>query len=164
MTQPQPAPAASKIPKYMVCADNRPESRAALRLACMKARGRRGKVDIVHVVAPADFQTLGAIADRMREERIREGQELLAKLAAEAMQKFGVQAGQVLREGSIGEEIIHAATKDPEVIMLVIGIASQTAGRGSLATWLAAQLGHKLLTPILMVPGELTDEQLLSLV
>ena len=33
-----------------------------------------------------------------------------------------------------------------------------------LASWLAGQLGGKLLTPLLMVPGNLTDEQLQQLV
>jgi nucleotide-binding universal stress UspA family protein len=154
----------TKPPKYMVCVDLREESRVALRLACMKAVARGGSVSMIHVIAPADFQTLGAIADRMREERKSEGEQLLATLADEAFANYGIRPSLILREGPTGDEIINASLEDHDVIMLVIGIASQSSGRGNLASWLAGQLGNKLLTPLLMVPGNLTQQQLQSLV
>jgi nucleotide-binding universal stress UspA family protein len=153
-----------KAPKYMVCVDNREESRVALRLACMKARTRSGTVEMLHVVPPADFQTLGAVADRMREERQREGTHLLKTLAEDAFAAYGVTANILLREGSAGDEIIAAAMEDHDVIMVVIGVPKDTGGRGKLSAWLAGQLGTNLLIPLLMVPGNLTDEQLQSLV
>ncbi|MDX1975533.1 MAG: universal stress protein [Rickettsiales bacterium] len=154
----------TKPPRYMVCVDHREESRTALRLACMKALARSGSVVIVHVIPPADFQTLGAIADRMREERKKEGEELLQTLINEAAAHYGVTPAPVLREGAAGDEIVANALEDHDVIMLVIGVASHNNGRGKLSAWLASQLGNKLLVPLLMVPGNLTDEQLQSLV
>lgn len=156
-----PAP---KTVKYLVCVDHRPESWAALRLACMKAQVRGGTVDVLHIIAPADFQTLGAVADRMREERRQEGEQLLSKLSNDAATLYGVAPHTILREGATGDEILEVATANPDIIMVVIGIAHQHASRGSLAAWLAGQIGGKLLTPLLMVPGNLTDQQLQSLV
>ncbi len=150
--------------KYLVGVDHREESKAALRLACMKARSRRGAVDIIHVVSPADFQTLGAIADRMREERRAEGEQLLRRLGDEAAAAYGLTPNLILCEGSAGDEIITAALKDQDIIMVVIGIGDQGSGRGTLAAWLAGQLGGKLSIPLLMVPGNLTDQQLQCLV
>lgn len=150
--------------KYLVCADGRPESWAALRLACMKARVRGGGVDVLHIIPPADFQTLGAVADKMREERKTEGEQLLQKLSNDAATTYGIAPRAILREGDIGEEIIKVSLEDPNTIMLVIGVAQEKSGRGKLAGWLAGQLGSKLLTPLLMVPGNLTDDQLLTLV
>jgi hypothetical protein len=158
------APPALKPPKYLVCVDAREESRVALRLACMKANVRGGSVDMMHVVAPADFQTLGAIADRMREERLKEGEQLLKTLADDASRAYGVRPNLILREGPTGDEILAVALEDADVIMIVLGIAQQNTGRGKLASWLAGQLGHKLFIPLLMVPGNLTDQQLESLV
>lgn len=154
----------SKSIKFLVCVDHREECKVALRLACMKARSRSGAVDIVHVITPGDFQTLGAVANRMREERKSEGEQLLAKLANEAATIYGIAPRTLLREGEIGEEIIAATVADPDIIVLVIGIAYQSKNRGGLAAWLAGQLGGKLLTPLLMVPGNLTDEQLRNLI
>lgn len=152
-----------KPPKYLVCVDGHEESKVALRLACMKAQARNGMVDMLHVVAPADFQTLGGVADRMREERREEGKELLKKLANEASAAYDVTPRILLREGSTGDEVVAAANEDPDVTMLVIGIV-QSKSRGKLSAWLAGQLGHKLFTPLLMVPGNLTDQQLESLI
>ena len=149
---------------YLVCVDAREECRVALRLACMKANARGGKVTLLHVIPPADFQTLGVIADRMREERIREGELLLTTLAAEAQAHHGIVPEKLLLEGSAGDEIVSAAMDKVNSIMLVLGIAHQSTGRGKLAAWLASQLGGKLLIPLLMVPGNLTDQQLMTLI
>lgn len=165
MNTPAPLAPAVKAPKYLVCVDTREESRVALRLACMKAVARAGNVSMMHVISPADFQTLGGVAERMREERLKEGEQLLKTLADEANQTYGIRPNIILREGPTGDEIVAAALEDADVIMVVIGIAKEGAtGRGTLASWLAGQLGHKLLIPLLMVPGNLTDQQLESLI
>ena len=150
--------------KYLVGVDQHEESRVALRLACMKANARGSQVAIVHVTAPADFQTLGAIADRMREERKREGQQLLNQLVEEAHATYGIRPQMILREGPAGDEILEVALQDANVNMIVIGIAQHGSGRGRLAALLATQLGNKLLIPLLMVPGNLTDQQLQSVI
>lgn len=162
-TQPQPQ-SSVKATKYLVCVDNREESKIALRLACMKANARGSQVCMLHIIPPADFQTLGAIADRMREERKQEGMALLNTLAEEAFGTYGIRPVIVLREGSTGDEIIAAAMEDADVNMIALGIAQQNTSRGKLAAWLASQLGSKLFVPLLMVPGNLTDQQLQSLV
>jgi nucleotide-binding universal stress UspA family protein len=154
----------AKAIKFLVCVDQREESKAPLRLACMKAQSRGGAVDMLHVIVPANFQTLGVVADRMREEQKKEAEQLLARLANEAATAYGVAPRALLREGEIGEEIVHAASEDPDLIVVVIGVAEQNNTRGSLASWLAGQLGSKLMTPLLMVPGNLTDEQLRNLI
>lgn len=150
--------------KYLVCVDSREESRVGLRLACMKAAARGSAVSLLHVLPPADFQVVGAVADRMREERTQEARKLLDMLTAEAEATYGVKPGAILREGTVGDQILAAVLEDPEVSMLVISIAQQGAGRGTLSTWLAGQLGSKLLVPLLMVPGNLTDQQLQTLI
>lgn len=152
-----------KKTKYLVCVDNREESRIALRLACMKAKNRGSSVDMLHIITPADFQTLGAIADRMREERRSEGEQLLKNLSEEA-NHYGIVPSLLLREGAVGDEILATALENPDINIIVIGIAQQSSGRGKLAAWLAGQLSSKLFVPILMVPGNLTDQQLEALV
>lgn len=151
--------------RYLVCVDARPECRVALRMACMKAAARGGAITLLHVIPPVDFQTLGAIADRMREERLHEGQELLNSLSEEAKNNFGITPTLLLVEGAAGDKIVETAMADPNIIILVLSIAhQQQAGLGKLAAWLAGQLGVTLFVPLLMVPGNLTDQQLSMLV
>jgi nucleotide-binding universal stress UspA family protein len=159
-----PYPSVAKGIKYLVCVDNREESHIALRLACMKSRMRGHRVMLLHVTAPADFQTLGNIAERMREERLQEGQALLNGLAEEALSTYGIRPDIVLKEGSAGDEIIATITEEPDISMIAIGVAQHNSGRGKLTAWLASQLGSKLFIPIMMIPGNLTDEQLQTLI
>jgi nucleotide-binding universal stress UspA family protein len=149
---------------YMVCVDERPECRVGMQLACLKAKARGGAVTLLHVVPPADFQTLGAVAERMREEREKEGNDLLEALASDAREQYGMNPRRLLCEGSAGDKIVEMAMNDPAIIMLVLGVAHQHSSRGKLAAWLGGQLGGKLLIPLLMVPGNLTDQQLSTLI
>lgn len=145
--------------KFLVCADGSDASHVALRFACIKAKKRGGLVDILHVVQPADFQSLMGIADRMREEAIQKAEVLLAELSAEAKRLTEIQPNILLREGSIGEEILKAAIDDHGVNMIVLGV-TPGATRGKLIAWIASQMGEQLLIPIMLVPGNLTDQQI----
>lgn len=153
-----------KASKFLVCVDTKDESKIALRLACQKANARGSEVCMLHVISPADFQTLGSVADRMREERRQEGLQLLSDLAEEAYATYGIRPATSLREGAVGEEIIAAALEDPDVNIIALGIAEEASGRGKLTAWLASQLGSKLYVPLMMIPGNLTDQQLHALV
>lgn len=155
---------AIKPPKFLVCVDSGAESRVALRLACEKARLRGGMIDIVHVIPPADFQSLFAVADRMQIERRQEAEQLVQKLSEEFCAPCGITPGIVLREGTIGDEIVAAALEDLDASLLVLGVAEHSASRGKLISWLAVQLGAKLFIPLMLVPGNLTDQQLQGLI
>jgi hypothetical protein len=147
-------------PKFLVCVDQHEESVAALKFACLKAITRGAIVDVVHILPPADFQTLGMIADRMNEERRVEGERLLKRLAEEAQQQYGITPGLILREGSAGDELLKVLAEMKDVSVLIVGTAHHMKGRGKLAAWLAGQLGQKLFIPLLMVPGNLSEDQI----
>jgi len=157
MIKPQPA---ITPPKFLVCVDQHEESVAALKFACLKAITRGAIVDIIHILPPADFQTLGMIADRMSEERRAEGELLLKRLSEEAQRTYGITPSLILREGSAGDELLKVIAEMEDVSVLIVGTAHHMKGRGKLAAWLAQQLGQKLFIPLLMVPGNLTEEQI----
>lgn len=147
-------------PKFLVCVDQHEESVAALKFACLKAITRGAIVEIIHILPPADFQTLGMIADRMNEERRTEGEILLKRLSEEVQQQYGIIPGLILREGSAGDELLKVLAEMQDVSVLIVGTAHHMKGRGKLAAWLAGQLGQKLFIPLLMVPGNLTEDQI----
>jgi len=164
MTAAVASQALSRGVKYLVCVDKREESRVALRLAYMKAKARGHQVNILHVITPGDFQTIGTVAERMREEQQKEGQKLLDTLAENAMSVYGLQPTTLLREGTVGDEIVATLAEDPNINMLVIGVAHQSSGRGKVTAWIAGQLGNKIFVPVMMIPGNLTDQQLQGLI
>jgi hypothetical protein len=46
---------------------------------------------------------------------------------------------------------------------LVVGAANPNLGKGLLISWLASQLAGQLNIPLVIVPGDLSDEQLKEL-
>lgn len=149
-----------KAGKHLVCVDGSDSSRIALIFACKKAIRRGGTVGILHVVPPADVQNLFGVADKVREERRQEADVLVRTLQQAAFQATGITPTALVREGRIGEEIINATLEDSEVSMLVLGASGRSGERKSLLSWLAEQLGDRLLVPLMLVPANLTDLQM----
>jgi hypothetical protein len=65
----------------------------------------------------------------------------------------------LLKEGPVGETILKVAQEDTRINLLVLGVAPGTA-RGRLVAWLATQLGDRLWMPMMLIPGNLTDQQI----
>ncbi len=117
--------------KFLVCVDRRPQSRVAVRFACRRARNLGGRVSLLHVVEPPEFQHWTAVGDVI--------------------------------EGEIGEEILAQASEDPTVNFLVVGAAAPTDKSFSLITFLAGKLLGHLSVPLIVIPGNLTDEEIIAL-
>ena len=146
--------------KYLVCVDGSEASRIALHFACKKAIKRGDAVEMLHVIQSADMQNLFGVMDKMREEQRREGEILMKTLGESAFQYAGVTPSVQIREGRLGEEIINATLADHTVNMLVLGASPESSGKGKLITWIAGKLGDRLLVPLMLVPGNLTDLQI----
>ena len=149
--------------KYLVCVDGTAQSRVAVRFACLRAKNTRGRVVLLTVLEPAEFQHWMAVESVMQEERREEAEHLLQELAGEVNAWAGVMPVFTVRAGRIGDEILAAIEEDPTISFLVVGSAPPSAEHGKLISWLAGQLAGKLSIPLVIVPGNLTDEQLVNL-
>ncbi|MFQ5958588.1 MAG: universal stress protein, partial [Alphaproteobacteria bacterium] len=138
-------------------------SRVAVRFACLRAKNTKGYVVLLNVIEPAEFQHWMAVEDVMQTERRDEVEHLLQDLAAEVNEWAGVMPVLNVREGRIGEEILAAIEEDPSISFLVVGATPPSAKRGKLISWLAGQLSGRLSIPLVIVPGNLSDEQLANL-
>lgn len=150
--------------KFLVCVASNEASPMALRLACKKAWRRGDGVDILTVIEPMDFQPLFGTGDRISGERREKAEVLLQELAVIAHDECGITPTLHLREGKLGEQILAAVMEDNDVNMLVIGLMPGSATGTRLATWLAERMGDTLLVPVTIVPGNLTDQQLETLI
>ncbi len=149
-----------KSGKYLVCVDKSESARVALHFACKKALKAGGSVEILNVIPPADVQSLFGIADKMREEQRQEAEILVKSISESAFQYAGMTPSVQIREGRLGEEILNAALEDSNVNVLVLGASPESSGRGKLIAWLAGKLADRLLVPMMLVPGNLTDLQI----
>lgn len=146
--------------KYLVCMNDSEHSRVALKFVCARMRKRNSVLDILHVLEPVDFSGIGAIADKIREEKRAEGQEFLSRMAEEVEKATGKKPALILREGAVEEQVVAAVGEDVNTHMLVLGASPDSNGRHMHITGLVKALGDKLLIPLLIVPGNLTDQQI----
>lgn len=152
----------AKGPKvnYLVCVNSESYSEVALHFTCSLARQNNGSVIILHVIEPNDYQTIGSVANKIREEQTAESEALLKELAGKVKEWSGITPVLVMREGLIENEIIALIEEDRTINMLVAGTAPETSVKSKILPPLVAAIGRKLNIPMLIVPGNLTDKQI----
>jgi nucleotide-binding universal stress UspA family protein len=148
---------------FLVGVSDDKHSRTAARFAALRAARSGGRVALLHVVEPPDFQHWNAVSDLMRAETLEEANLLLENISQEVIAITNVLPSCFVREGPIGEEVIAQIEENKSVNLLVVGAANPNLGKGLLISWLASQLAGQLNIPLVIVPGDLSDEQLKEL-
>lgn len=148
---------------FLVVVDESQEMRVALHFACRRALRTGGRVALLYVQEPAEFQHWMAIGDLMREEAREEAESLLQKLSAEVQQWAGTFPIVYLREGSRAEELEKLLDEEPTISVLVLGASTESAGPGPLISHLVSKGTAKLRLPVTIVPGSLSDEEIIAL-
>lgn len=148
---------------FLVVVDESQEMRVALHFACRRALRTGGRVALLYVQEPAEFQHWMAIGDLMREEAREEAESLLQKLSAEVHQWAGTFPIVYLREGNRAEELEKLLDEEPTISVLVLGASTESAGPGPLISYLVGKGTAKLRLPVTIVPGSLSDEEIIAL-
>ena len=143
---------------FLVVVDETEEMRIALRFACRRARNTGGRVALLYVIEPSDFQHWQAVGDLMREEARSEGEQLLQKLAAQVNELAGNIPALHVREGKVRDELMKLLEEEPSISILVLGANTGSRGPGPLVSALTGKLVGKLRVPLTIVPGNLSDE------
>lgn len=153
-----------KATKLLVFIDENNYSKTALKFAAAKAKTTGCPVEMLYVIEHADFLGFGSLVRHAKNEGRSKAEETLKKLADEAHEYAGITPSLIVREGDIKEEIIKTVKEDEDINMLLIGTAHELRGKkNKLLISLVSELGEKLNVPILIVPGDLTDRQILEL-
>lgn len=148
---------------FLAVVDQSEELRVALRFASLRAKNTGGRVALLYVIEPADFQHWMAVEDLMRDERRQEAEEVLQKFSAQVQEWSGKTPVLYVREGKMREELLKLIDEDQGISILILAAATGTAGPGPLVSSLAGKMSERLRVPLTVVPGNLTDEQIESL-
>ena len=154
------APRDSSDRVFLVVVDETEEMEVALRFACRRARHTGGRVALLYVIEPAEFQHWMAVEDLMREEARSEGEQLLQKLAAQVNELVGSIPILYVREGKVRDELFKLLDEEPRVSILVLGANPGSRGPGPLVSALTGKMIGKLRVPVTVVPGNLGDEEI----
>ena len=155
-----PAPADTSDRVFLVVVDETEEMKVALRFACLRARRTGGRVALLYVIEPAEFQHWMAVGDLMREEARSEGEQLLQRLAAQVNELVGTIPVLYVREGKVRDELFKLLDEEPRISVLVLGANTGSRGPGPLVSALTGKMIGKLRVPITVVPGNLSDEEI----
>ena len=145
---------------FLVVVDTTQEMRTALRYACRRARRTGGRVALLYVMEPADFQHWAAVGEKMREERRDEAEQVLNTLATEVSEFVGTLPVLHMREGSVHDEIVTLIAEEPRIRILVLGAGIGKKGPGPLVSSLAGKMSGVFPIPITVVPGNLSEEEI----
>ena len=154
------APEDSSDRVFLVVVDETEEMKVALRFACLRARRTGGRVALLYVIEPAEFQHWMAVEDLMREEARSEGEQLLQKLAARVNELVGSIPILYVREGKVRDEMFNLLDEETRVSILVLGANPGSRGPGPLVSALTGKMIGKLRIPVTVVPGNLGDEEI----
>ena len=145
--------------KFMVLLDDSRECLNAMRFAAMRASSTGGAVVVLAVINADDIQHGFGVADVMRaeaRERIEAHFEVFAKWMRDRPK---VEPELVIREGDPADELMAQMSEDPEIGVLVLGLASEKGSQNPVLTRLLRDVGA-LHCPMTLVPGDMSKERL----
>jgi nucleotide-binding universal stress UspA family protein len=145
---------------FLVVVDGSQEMSIALRFACRRAQHTGGRVALLYVMEPADFQHWMSVGEKMREERREEAERTLNGLASEVNDLIGATPTLYVREGAAGDEILKLIEEEPNISILVLGAGTDKNGPGPLVSSLAGKLAGKFPIPVTVVPGTLSLDRI----
>ena len=145
---------------FLVVVDQSEEMQVALRFAARRAQHTGGRVAMLHVIEPADFQHWMTVGDLMREEARSEAEQLLQRLATRVNELTGQLPILYLREGDRRDELLKLIDEEPSIQILVLAANVGQGGPGPLVSALTGRFLSRLRIPMTIVPGNLSDEDI----
>ena len=145
---------------FLVVVDDSPEFSVALVYACRRAASVGGRVALLYVMEPIEFQNWRAIEELMREERRFDGEQVLQRHAKEVVRLTGSTPVFYLREGQRQDELLALLEEDRSITVLVLAAGSGSEGPGPLLSHFAASGYRRLRIPLTVVPGTLSEAEI----
>ncbi len=153
--------ASRDMPKrtFLCVVDESEELHQALRYACRRAHNTGGRVALLYVIEPVEFQHWMAVGHLMAEERREQAEEMLQVVSSVVQKLSGVTPVVFIREGKLTEQLMQLIEAEPDLSVLVLGASTGTEGLGRAISYIFKRLG-RLRIPVTIVPGGLSDEQI----
>ena len=145
---------------FLVVVDKSAEFQAALRYACRRVLRTRGSIALFRAVPPTEFQHFSTVGELMDHEAKTEAERLLQQVAADVHRQTGQFPSLFIRQGEVLQQLQAVITENPGIHMLVLGAGTGHEGPGPIVSALSGKLAGKILIPVVIVPGDMTPEQI----
>jgi nucleotide-binding universal stress UspA family protein len=144
------------VRKFLVVVDETPECKVAVRFAARRAQHTGGRVSLLCVAAPADFQQWQGVEEIMMDEARAEAEALITEAAKAINDLTGILPELLIEEGEETDCLLELIRRDRDISILVVGSGTSKEGPGALVKLFASKVQA---IPVTIVPGNLTDAQ-----
>ena len=145
---------------FLVVVDQTEEMETALYFACKRAYRTGGRVALLYVIEPPEFQHWLGVERVMEEEARAEAEQALQSMAERVQSIVGKMPTLHVRHGTRREQLLALINEDPAISVLVLGTAAGHEDPGPLVNYLIGQMGGQMRLPVILVPGLLTEEEI----
>jgi hypothetical protein len=147
-------------PKFLVVVDETPECDRAVRFAARRCIRTGASLIMLGIVTPPDnFEWFG-VGDALRAEAEEEAEALLETATRQAREAAGIEPERAVRVGDKADALRALIEEDEDISFLVLAAASGKEGPGPLVTATAAMASSAFPVPIVIVPGDLADDEI----
>ena len=147
--------------KFLVVIDETPECERALTFAAYRVKRTGGTVVLMTVVQKPEFIGLG-VEDVLRAEAVEEAERNLDTRLARLRDIGEVKVESVIREGEAAEEIERVIDQDRDIAILALAASNSSDGPGPLVMHFASR-ANALPIPLTIVPGRMSDEEIIAI-
>ncbi|MGI9435066.1 MAG: universal stress protein [Geminicoccaceae bacterium] len=144
---------------FLVVVDRTEEMKTALYFASRRALRTGGRVALLYVIEPPEFQHWLGVERVMEDEAREEAERILQSMAERVQAVVGKMPVLHVRQGPRRDELLALISEDPEISVLVLGTAAGHEDPGPLVTYLIGQMGGNMRLPVILVPGQLTEAE-----
>jgi len=145
--------------------DDSPECKAAIYFAARRALNTGGRVTLLYVLVPTDFEHWQSVKEVMEDEAREQAEEILQDLAKDVQTDSGSMPELVIRQGQTKEQLEELLKEDRDIKILVLGAASGSGNPGPLVSSIAKggfmdNSGENISIPVTIVPGHLSRAEI----
>ncbi len=145
-----------QIRKFLVVVDKTPECKIAVRFAARRAQHTEGRVTLLCVAPPVDFQQWGGVEEIMMDEAHRDAEALVYDAAKAINELTGITPELIIEHGEAATSLMDLIRRDHDISILVLAAGTSKDGPGPLVKLFATKVQA---IPVTIVPGNLTDAE-----
>ena len=147
---------------YLVVMDDTEEAQAALRYAARRAARTGGGVDILALIPQQEFVQWSGVQAAMEEEARLRAEAMLVQASGAIMEEAGIKPSITVRQGDPVKALTELLRERDDISALVLA-AAREGGPGPLISHFAGSAVASLPCPLIIVPGGLSEEELVRL-
>lgn len=147
--------------KFLVVIDDTVECDRAVTFAAYRVHRTGGTVVLMSVVEPPEFIGMG-VEDVLRAEAVEQAERNL-DVRLDRLKAIGnIKAESIVCEGRGYEQIEHMINQDSKIAILVLAASASAENPGPLVQHFANR-AHILAIPLTIVPGRMSDEEIIAI-